>query len=328
MPRFWISALASLVLLALSCPHAGSATAAEKIVFGHIFEEDTAQHRELLWAAGEIERRLGGRYQLEIFPRGELGTTDAQVAEGFRKGTTDISYFNFGHAAGIYPPLAIGGAPFLFRDFHHWELFRDSALFTELTRDFERAAQSHVLGLAYYGERHISAKKPIAGAADLKGLVIRVPDKPSMITLFRSFGAVPVVLPFNETYQALKEGLVQAEENPLPTIRVMHFAEVTPIITLTRHVTDGELIVISERRWQKFSAADRPVIGEIFTAAAKRISVTVRSDELALVGAFREAGFQVNEIDRQPLVDAVRPILSSGAFPWGADLVARIEALR
>src|SRR5256885_3743425 len=173
--------LAMVVALAPS-----QACAAEKIVSGHMWESQTAQHRALVWAAQEVERRFSGRYHMDVFPKGQLGNTDAELAEGLHNGTTDVSFFNVGHAATVYPPISIGGAPFLFRDFAHWDAYRRSSLFEELKAGFEKVAGLKVFGLTYYGERHITSKKPIRDLEDLKGLVIRVPNKPTLLTMFRA----------------------------------------------------------------------------------------------------------------------------------------------
>jgi tripartite ATP-independent transporter DctP family solute receptor len=320
--------LMTSLLVVLVTMVASRVGANEPIVFGHMWEEETAQHRELVRAAQEVERRLDGRYHLDIFPKGQLGATDAQLVEGFRNGTTGMSFFNVGHAATIYPPIAIGGAPFTFRDFAHWDAFRRSELFAELKAGFENAAEVKVFGLTYYGERHITSKRPIRGLEDLKGLVIRVPNKATLLTMFRALGAKPVAVPFGETYQALKEGLVDAEENPLPTILAMRFHEVSPFVTLSRHITDGEMIVMSSRRWTALPATDRAVLTEIFAAMADRVTAEVRREELALAATFQDEGVVINEIDRTALATALEPLFKSGAFPWSSELHDRVRSLR
>lgn len=300
---------------------------AETIVFGHILDDSTAHHQGILWAAKQLESQLGGRYQLQVFARGQLGKTDAEVVEGFKYGTANMAYLSFGHLLNIYPPLAIGAGPYVFRDFDHWQAFRDSALFQELVTDMEKKTGLKTFGLAYYGERQVTTNTPLHTLDDFKGLVIRVPNIPTMILTFRALGARSVPIPFKETYQALKTKIVDAQENPLPTIRAMHFYEVSPVVNLTSHILDAQLIVMDAKYWNGLPAEDRPVLARIFGEVAQRVTQDVRQEELALRQTMSEQGVTFNEVDRAALAAALRPFHHSDYFPWGGDLYDRIQAL-
>lgn len=301
---------------------------AETLIFGHILDDSTAHHQGILWAANQIETQTGGRYQLQVFPRGQLGKTDAEVVEGFKNGTADMAYLSFGHLLNLYPPLAIGAGPYVFRDFDHWRAFRDSPLFQELVADMERKTGLKTFGLAYYGERHVTTNSPLHSVEDFKGLVIRVPNIPTMILTFRALGARPVPLPFKETYQALKARVVDAQENPLPAIRAMRFYEVSPVINLTGHILDAQLIVMDAKRWNVLPAPDQAILARIFGEAAQQVTQSVRQEELELRQTLRDQGATFNEVDRAALAAALQPFHHSDYFPWGGALYDRIQALR
>lgn len=300
---------------------------AETIIFGHILDDSTAHNQGIVWAAKQIDSQLGGRYQLQVFPRGQLGKTDAEVVEGFKYGTANMAYLSFGHLLNIYPPLAIGAGPYVFRDFDHWRAFRDSALFQELVTDMEQKTGLKTFGLAYYGERHVTTHTPLRSLDDFKGLVIRVPNIPTMILTFRALGARPVPIPFKETYQALKAKIVDAQENPLPTMRAMRFYEVSPVVNLTSHILDAQLIVMDAKFGNSLPAADRPILARIFGEAAQRVTQDVRQEELALRQTLSEQGVTFNEVDRAALAAALRPFHHSDYFPWGGELYDRIQTL-
>ncbi|MFO1155260.1 MAG: hypothetical protein U1E43_00090 [Rhodospirillales bacterium] len=54
--------------------------------------------------------------------------------------------------------------------------------------------------------------------ADLRDFKIRVPVSPLWISLFRAFNSAPISLNFSELYFALKNRLVDGQENPLAII--------------------------------------------------------------------------------------------------------------
>jgi TRAP-type C4-dicarboxylate transport system substrate-binding protein len=318
--------LAMLIFLA-SMPVSGHT--AERLVFGHILEESTAHHRHLLWAAGEIERSLKGRYRLDVVPRGQLGVTDAQVIEGFNRGVAQMAYLSLGHLPGIYDPLSIGAGPFVFRDFEHWTLFANSTLFKELVRELENRAGLKVFGLAYYGERHVTTKTPLSPYDHVKGLAIRVPSIPIIVLSFRALGGRPVQIPFKETYQALKEGIVDAQENPLPAIKAMRFYEVTKVVNLTAHIADAQLLVMDGKRWMAVDKKDQPVMAAIFEEAARRVTSDVRQEEVELKDWLLKAGAEFHRIDRERMIKQIQPFhQKEGYFPWPGPLYDRIQALR
>jgi TRAP-type C4-dicarboxylate transport system substrate-binding protein len=264
---------------------------------------------------------------LEVYPEGQIGTTDAQVIEGFGTGTADMAYLSFGHLLKPFPPLAIGAGPFVFRDFAHWQRFAESDLYRELVAEMDTKLGLKSFGLAYYGARHVTTRTPLAGPEDLEGLLIRVPNIPTMILTFRGLGAKPVPLPFKETYQAIQDGIVAAQENPLPAIKAMRFHEVTPVINETAHILDAQIIVMNRTSWERIDPADQARVAAVFDEAARRVTRDVRAEELALAEVLKEEGARFNPIDREPLIQRLAPLHHSDYFPWGGDLFDRIQAL-
>ena len=53
---------------------------------------------------------------------------------------------------------------------------------------------------------------------------------------------------------------VAGQENPIDTIYSNKFYEVAPYVTLTKHVYSPIPLAISEKTWQKLSAADRAAV--------------------------------------------------------------------
>ena len=77
------------------------------------------------------------------------------------------------------------------------------------------------------GFRNITTStKQIHKPTDLKGLKIRVPVGPLWTSMFKSFGAVPASINFNEIYSALQSHIVDAQETPLALIYTANIFEV------------------------------------------------------------------------------------------------------
>jgi TRAP-type C4-dicarboxylate transport system substrate-binding protein len=93
--------------------------AQQKLKFAHVYETTEPYHTQAVWAAGEIAKRTGNRYTMDVFPASQLGN-ETQINQSLSLGTVDLIHTGQAFAARTYPPLSIGGAPYVFRDLDHW----------------------------------------------------------------------------------------------------------------------------------------------------------------------------------------------------------------
>src|SRR4029453_4650463 len=154
---------------------AGGAAAQTKLKFAHVYETSEPYHTQAVWAAGETRKRTNNRYIVEVFPASTLGK-ETDINQGLTLGTVDIIYTGQLFAGRTYGPISIGGAPFMFRDFAHWQKFSTSPLFTELSEGYrQKSGGNKVVAITYYGERHVTSNKAINPPGNMKALKIRVP---------------------------------------------------------------------------------------------------------------------------------------------------------
>ena len=73
-------------------------------------------------------------------------------------------------------------------------------------------------------------------------------------------GANPQVIPFADLYVALKQGVVDAQENGVIPIRNMSFYEVQKYLTLTHYIRDVETFYISAERWKALTPAEQQAV--------------------------------------------------------------------
>ena len=128
-----IKTAVAVLALALST----GALAQTKLKFAHVYETSEPYHTAAVWAAGEIAKRTNNRYQIEVFPASTLGK-ETDINQGLTLGTVDIIYTGQLFAGRTHGPLAIGGAPFMFRDFAHWQKYATSPLFNELAEGYRQ----------------------------------------------------------------------------------------------------------------------------------------------------------------------------------------------
>ncbi|WP_280150608.1 sialic acid TRAP transporter substrate-binding protein SiaP [Piscinibacter sp. XHJ-5] len=327
MKRNTLKRLGGLALLA-ALGLAGAAQAQTKLKWAHVYEVSEAYHKQALWAAEEIKKRTNGKYQIEVFPASTLGK-ETDINQGLTLGTVDIIYTGMAFAGRTYPPMSIASGPFIFRDFSHWQAFRNGPIFKELAQQYEvKSGGHHIAGYTYYGQRHLTANKIVQKPDDMKGMKLRVPDAPLMMMFPKAVGANPTPIAFAEVYLALQNGTVDAQENPLPTIDAKKFYEVQKYIVLTGHITESLVTIVGSGTWSKLSADEKKVFGDVLWEASNTATQEIVAAENALVGEFEKRGKTVVKVDRGPFIQAVQKAVTAPDAPWPKELYDRVQAVK
>ena len=302
------------------------AAEAETLKFAHVYEVATPYHEVMLEAAEQLAERTERRYDMDVFPASSLGKETA-INEGLSLGTVDAIYTGVGFASNAYGPIAISDFPFTMRGLNHFMAYRDSDLFAELSEGYKDATGNEIVALTYYGARHVTSNKPILTPEDMVDLKIRVPNAPAFVLFPEAVGANPTPMAFAEVYLALQQGVVDAQENPLPTIQFKKFYEVQSDINLTGHITNSLTTIVAGSTLDSMDEADREILIEIFREAADEATEQIIEAENTLADWFREQGNNVNEVDRAPFIAAVEPRLTSDDMPWPVEIYERLQAI-
>ena len=304
---------------------ATTALAVETLKWAHVYESGSAYHITAQWAADEIAKATDGRVELKVFPASSLGK-EVEINEGLGIGSVDIIYTGPSFVERYYGPIAISDYPFIMRGYDHWSSYRKSDLFKELSAGYHDATGNQVISLVYYGQRHVTSNKPILTPEDMKGLKIRVPNSPLMLMFPNAVGANPTPMAFSEVYLALQQGVVDAQENPLPTIKFKKFYEVQSNINLTGHILNSLLIIASDSALERIGD-DVGKVREILDKAALMVSEEIYQSETDLISWFEEQGTKVNVVDKKPFQDAVKPGLTGDGVPYTMDHFKRLGEL-
>ena len=304
--RTAIKIIAACAIMAGATGHFGVASAQTKLKWAHVYETSEPFQKYAVWAADEIKKRTNGRYEIQVFPASSLGK-ESDINQGLTLGTVDIIYTGASFAGRSYQPLSVTYFPFIFRDAEHLLKYARSDVFKELSKGYDDKTGNHITALTYYGARDVTSAegKPVRTPEDMKGLKIRVPDAPAYLAFPKALGANPTPIAFAEVYLALQNGTVDAQENPLPTIEAKKFYEVQKNISLTGHIVDSLLTIVSPTVWNKLSADDRKTFTEVMQEAAEKTGREIIASETRLVDEFKKKGNNVITVDKNAFREAV-----------------------
>jgi TRAP-type C4-dicarboxylate transport system substrate-binding protein len=104
-------------------------------------------------------------------------------------------------------------APFLFRDLAHWNKVLDADVLKPVADEIAAKADVMLIGYAGGGTRNIFSNKVARNMAELKGLKVRVQGAPIWSKTFAATGMAPTVIAYNEVYNAIQNGVINAGEN-------------------------------------------------------------------------------------------------------------------
>ena len=305
-----------------------AAHAQQKLKFAHVYETGEPYHTWAVWAAGEIAKRTSNRYTMDVFPASALGK-ETDINQSLTLGTIDVIYTGQAFAARTYPPLAIGGAPYMFRDFDHWKKYSQSAVLRDVMEGYFKKGGNRPLAVTYYGVRHTTANKAIVKPEDMKGLKLRVPDAPLYVMYPKVVGANATPIAFAEVYLALQNKTVDAQENPLPTIEAKKFYEVQSHINLTGHITEMLLTIVSGQLWAKLSDADKKAFEAIFREAASKATAEIAASEIKLVDEFATKYKKtVVKSDRAAFKKVFTPFHLGPDATWDKALYDKVQAIK
>jgi tripartite ATP-independent transporter DctP family solute receptor len=325
MEPYMKRALAVAVLAALA---ASPAIAQQKLKFAHVYETSEPYHTYAVWAGAEIAKRTNNRYTWEVYPASTLGN-ETQINQSLSLATVDLIYTGQAFAARTHPPISIGGAPYMFRDFDHWKKFSESPVLAELMDGYHKKGNNRPVATFYYGVRHTTANKAINKPDDMKGLKLRVPDAPLYIMYPKIAGANATPIAFAEVYLALQNKTVDAQENPLPTILAKKFYEVQSHVNLTGHITEMLLAIVGGHVWGKLSDADKKAFEAVLKEAAEKSNAEIVKSENQLVSDFAtKYGKTVVKSDREAFKKTFAPFHVGKDVPWDKALYDRVQAIK
>ena len=316
------------VLAAVCLSLSGAVFAQQKLKFAHVYETSEPYHTYAVWAGGEIAKRTNNRYSIDVFPASQLGN-ETQINQSLSLGTVDMIYTGQAFAARTHPPISIGGAPYMFRDFDHWKKYSASPVLAELMDGYFKKGNNKPIAAFYYGVRHTTANKAINKPEDMKGLKLRVPDAPLYIMYPKIAGANATPIAFAEVYLALQNKTVDAQENPLPTILAKKFYEVQTHVNLTGHITEMLIAIVGGHVWSKLSDADKKTFETVFREAAEKSNAEIIASENALATEFgTKYGRTVVKSDREAFKKVFAPFHVGKDVPWDKALYDRVQAIK
>ena len=292
---------------------------------GYLFAKESQLGAGTTAMADEVAKRTGGRIRIQQFPDAALGG-DVEILKAVQLGSVDLAFVTGAGLPSIVATTDIVHIPFLFSSAAHAHAVFDGPVGQALSKQL---AAKDLVPLAWgeNGMRHMTnSQRPIAVPDDLKGLKMRLPQSEVMVLGFKALGAETGMLPFPQLYEALQSGQFDGEENPIATIQAAKLEKVQKFLTMSGHVYDPAIIVMSPDAHDELSAEDKAILADAAKLGAAASRNYAAAAEQSGVAALKQAGMQVvTEIDRTRFAAAAASAMPEFERRFGREQIERIR---
>ncbi len=271
---------------------AGAASAADFTMKIGLGTMNDIQHQWANWYKEALEARSNKRIEVQIFPRGQLGTIASQI-EGVQLGTQEgwVSPADF--YGGVDPRFGVFSIPVLFKDAKHAEkVVLDAELNKEiLTLGADKGLQ--VVSVFPFATAHYFGKQPIRKLDDFKGKKLRVNATPAERAKMRQFGASAVPMDIAEVVPGLQQGVIDGTISATAIYVNLKFIDIGKVITQTNDTMIVSVGSVSRAWLNKLPADLRQAVIEEGNKLSARVSAHSHVLDDTMIKRWKDAGGEI-----------------------------------
>jgi tripartite ATP-independent transporter DctP family solute receptor len=283
-----------------------SAFAQTELKLGHVGEPGSLFQQSADEFARRVNARLAGKVKVVTYGSSQLGG-DKEMVQKVKLGTLDMALPSTVMSSEV-DLFGLFELPYIVKDRKHMGKIEKEVFWPSLAPEAEKKGIK-VLAVWENGYRHITNnRKPIKVPADLQGIKLRVPEGKWRVRMFQEYGANPSPMKFSELFTALQTGVMDGQENPLTQIYSAKLQEVQKYLSLSGHVYTPAYLIVSKRKYATLPADVRKVLEEIAKETQAFVYATAQKEDTELLAKLKEAGMQVNEVDKDAFIAASKKI--------------------
>ena len=282
--------------------------------------------------AKNVAERSNGEIKIQSFGAGQLGSLPQNYA-GLRTGQIDMMLADTGTLA-----LAKGGkdfnalfAPYVFRDNAHFKAFMLSPAFHEMLALVEKEAGFKYVG--YVSDRAprqlTTSNRKVLKPEDMKGLKVRVPETPTILEVMKAWGASPTPVPAAELYLAMKQGLVDGQDNGFDAIAGAKYYEVQKYAMRIDYIQSGLMVLIAADKWARLTPAQQKAMTDAAVETEKWASKMTWDVAAKSLDTLRAQGMEIVEPDLGPFRKTADDVVKKfDGEMWSKGTLQKIQSVQ
>jgi len=214
--------------------------------------------------ANLVKERSKGEIEVEVF-FGTMGPAK-QLFGAATLGTLDIVAFDTGILSYFKggENFSVLWAPYLFDNVEEFNGWIDSDMAKGMMGPIQSSMKVKVMGPIYWRTNRMvtTSNTAVRKVEDMKGLKIRVPPSRIFNEIFSAWGAIPTPMAFTELFMALKQDVVQGQDNGWDVVVGYQFYSVQKYGAVTDHGMAGYLLAINQAKWDSLTPEQRKLLDD------------------------------------------------------------------
>jgi TRAP-type transport system periplasmic protein len=312
--RTLLGATAALALAGAAPALAVTLVGASQFDENHAFTKTMREFERL------VTECYSGDVEFDLHLNSELGL-EKDYFENMSQGiAVDYAVVSPAHMSTFSQMAPLMDMPFLFRDLDHWNAAIDAGTLEPIADDILEQADVRIIGYAGGGTRNVFANRPVRNMDEMKDLSVRMQGAPIWTRIFDALGAAPTVIAYNEVYNAIQTGVIEAAENEAAGIEQMKFYEVAPDLALTLHAITVRPLAFANATYQRLDEELQGCIDEAGVAAGKLGRDTESGEDSQKLQAMIDNGWiTTHEFEgRERMRELAEPVMQAYAEELGA----------
>jgi TRAP-type transport system periplasmic protein len=303
-----------VAVFALFSPANAAESGIIEMKLGHFAADSHPGNLAAKMFAEGVEKRTAGKIKVTIYPNNALGSPP-EVLEQNILGAVDMSLPTQGQLGKYSKKFNCVMLPFMFANYIQADKVLDGKFIEWAVPDLEKAGLVFLSNWEWGFRNLTNNKHPVNKPEDVKGLKVRTPPELPTQAAMEALGAIVATINFNELQMALKQGVVDGQENPVAVIYSNKLNEAQKYLAMTGHNYNTMVHVISKKSWDKLTPEQQMIVKAESQKAGDYMRKAVRDAEADQIKQLQAQGMEVTYPDKAlfkalmgPAYDRMKPI--------------------
>lgn len=257
-----------------------------------------------------INEACAGEIKAKFFPNALMGT-DPEMIDKTRMGVIQ----------GVIAPLAILGNTIPYTDTlilpyvtNTWEK-ADLFINSPVSKNYMNGVESYGfkgLGFCSFGLYGLECNSEARTLEDIRKLKFRVAEAPILLKTFESLGVKPMVIPFPDLYESLKQGVVDGCDLPPNVAVIVKYTEVIKYFIKTGHSFGWYMFIVNQKWHDKLPDAVKIKFDKAVDKACREHWNIEKQAEAKAFETFKQTGVKTIELspeETEKFVSATKGVI-------------------
>ena len=249
-----------------------------------------------------VSEASSGNVQIEFYPNDELtGGNTNEAVRSLTEGAVDMGAYVSGTMSLLDVRLEVATIPWSFASYREARQVIDSTG----GKFYEKVLAEY--GLVYLGSTHNAMRQlsnnrnPVRTPEDLRDMKIRVLGGEVYRRFFSTLGAKPVTLGWSELNIAIRQGVIEGQENGFFLMRSGHLNEIQKYMTVWNYLYENYLFVINRKTFDQLEPKTQKLLREKMREACEWSRDYLEAEEQKIRAQFAADGLEIIDLTPEEL---------------------------